>query len=148
MATLIALGAPLGAEQIGWEVADILRRHKIANIHTCRHPIDLLPYFEENQNCIVLDSVNSLKISGTLNLIDPDDLDPSICRKSLGLNLYEVLQLAKISEQLPPSFRLLTIDIGPQHLHYFAPHQKSEMAYRVAEELDLEVPLLEEFHDQ
>lgn len=112
MKTILAIGSPFGADRIGWQIADQLQAMGVQQVHTCRHPIDLLPHFLDNSDCVVIDALWANLPNGTLLEIHPNDLKPEHCTNAHGLNLYEVIQLASISEQLPEHLTIYGIEMG------------------------------------
>jgi hydrogenase maturation protease len=110
---VLAIGSAYGADGIGWQLAEQLSERGITNVYSCRHPIDLLPYFQTYRHCIVIDAVWADHLADSqLIEIKPNELSAEYCPNSHSLTLYEVIQLAGISGQLPQRIQIIGINIA------------------------------------
>ena len=139
MKIILAIGSPFGADRIGWQLAEQLQQQGVENIHTCRHPIDLLPYFNDNPDCIVIDALWASGKPGELLEIHPVDLKKEYCRNSHDLTLFEVIQLAGIAEQLPEHLTIYGIEINQHSTSVFSEREVKRLADKLIHMLDLKV---------
>jgi hydrogenase maturation protease len=137
MKTILAIGSAFGADRIGWQIAEHFQHHGIENVHTCRHPIDLLPFFSENSDCIIIDALWSSGKPGDVLEIHPADLKKDHCRNSHGLTLFEVIQLASISEQLPEHLTIYGIEINQHSAQAFTDNEVTQIVNKLEQRLDL-----------
>jgi len=139
MNAILAIGSPFGADRVGWQIADHLIHLGIEAVHTCRHPIDLLPYFSEYDHCTVIDAMWANQHDGALVEINPGELKQEFCRNTHGLNLYEVIKLADISDQLPKHLAIYGIEINGRSIHSFSDIEVNLLTLKLGEALNLDL---------
>ena len=131
---ILAIGSPFGADRIGWQIAEQLLLQKRENVHVCRHPIDLLQYFAQYKQCYVIDALWADSMGdGEMIQLQPEELKKRHCLGSHGLTLYEVIQLAKISGQLPEQVRIIGINISKRSTRAFSDAEIRSLVDRLSD---------------
>ena len=117
MRRIIGIGSPFGADQAGWRAIDLLADSGLADcelIKLDRPGSDLLRYFEDAQDVVLIDAVLTDQAPGSVVRLARDDLSLAACRTSShGFGVAEALQLAERLELLPPHLLLIGIQVGP-----------------------------------
>lgn len=137
MTAVLAIGSPFGADRVGWQIAECLQEKGVPNVHLCRHPLDLLPYFSRYHHCLVIDAMHHNQGRGTLLPIAVDQLRPLECRNVHGLSLYELIQLARTTEQLPEDLQIVGVEINGKALESFTDLEVDFLSAQVAHKYNL-----------
>ncbi len=137
MIAILAIGSPFGADRVGWQIAEHMNRRGFKDIHTCRHPIDLIPHFEHYEHCVVIDALWAFdEEDSELIAIRPGELRKDYCPNSHDLSLWEVVQLATISEQLPPQFEIFGINISKRPKRVYSSNEIEMLATKLTDLLE------------
>ena len=138
LTAILAIGSPYGADRIGWQIAEYLNKRGFDDVHSCRHPIDLLPYFQTCPQCAVVDALWADSLTdGQLIQLQASELKKDYCTDSHGMTLYEVMQLARISAQLPEQISIFGINISHRPNRPFSEAEVITLVDQLCTELTL-----------
>jgi hydrogenase maturation protease len=114
---IIGIGSPFGADQAGWRAIDLLGDAGLPHtelIKLDRPGSELLRYFEDAPEVVLIDAVLADQTPGTAVRLDQHALSLAACRTSShGFGVAESLQLAERLELLPARLLLIGIQVGP-----------------------------------
>jgi hydrogenase maturation protease len=114
---IIGIGSPFGADQLGWRAVDLL--DSVASfdwelIKLDRPGSDLIRYFANVSELVLIDAVQSDACPGNPLLLEISNLSSLSCRTSThGFGVGEALRMAAELALLPDKLRLIGIETGP-----------------------------------
>jgi hydrogenase maturation protease len=143
--SVIGIGSPHGADQLGWQVIDTLRQHPVLqdlglvhlSLHRCDRPgISLLEYLKGVECAILVDAVEG-GLAGRQVRLTKDQLvlDPARL-SSHDIGVAEALALGEHLAVLPARLELFGMEIGSEDCD-FVP--ATESVRQLADEIVTEI---------
>jgi hydrogenase maturation protease len=118
---VVGVGSPFGADTLGWEVIDALRRRRVGKagwvveLTTADRPgIHLLELLRGRDAAVLIDAMFSGAEPGTVRLLERSELARCQRYSSHALGVAEVLNLGEKLQALPPVLRLIGVEVASE----------------------------------
>jgi hydrogenase maturation protease len=119
---ILGIGSPFGADRLGWEVIDLLKKDKKASsltektrIEACDRPgMSLAQYIRTFPKAILIDAIVADKPPGTIITLDGHNLEQTGSPlSSHGHGITDALQLGATLGWLPPQLTVMGMVVAP-----------------------------------
>jgi hydrogenase maturation protease len=125
--TIIGIGSPFGADQVGWQLTDILKKdHSLQTLTNgqirfviCEHPpLVLLDYIADAAYVILIDAIEGGQRGNIVHVTQHQLLDIDAVFSTHDLGVKEVLLLGHQLDALPRHVELYGVEVGDVTMEY------------------------------
>ena len=121
-ATVVGIGSPFGADQLGWQIIEELRQHpklkawpekQVQLLYRDRPGVSLIQDLKNSQYAILIDAVDDAAHTGKVTRLDKSQLlatDNNFSTHALGVN--EALALGQAINALPDKLVLYGLSVA------------------------------------
>lgn len=145
-ATVVGIGSPFGADQLGWQIIEELRQHpklktwpdeQVQLLYRDRPGVSLIQDLKNSQYAILIDAVDDAAHPGKVTRLDKSQLlstDNNFSTHALGVN--EALALGQAINALPDILILYGLSVAIDDMTMPGDAEIQEMVMCVIDEID------------
>ncbi|KTD19234.1 hydrogenase maturation protease [Legionella jordanis] len=148
---VLGIGSPFGADQLGWQVVNLLEKKFSLSPHlhqgelqlTCydRPALYLLELIKEHEKVFIIDAIVSKSHpQGSILCLQNEDIEAfsGLC-SSHELGVAEALKFGQILRQLPRTLRLYGITVKTAQLQFAFPTDLHEAKHQLALQIEQDI---------
>lgn len=138
---ILSIGSPHGDDQVGWLVADLLRKRGIEPVQLVQSVDQMLWNLTPDCRTIIVDACQSGSPIGSHFRLEWPDPVIETCsgNSSHGMSVPYVLRLADALGKLPKEVVLFAVEIGDAKPHREVAHEVVAAAQALANQIEREV---------